>query len=194
VSLDARVYQALLRRLARDCRSVLDIGTGLMHSLRDSPCKTRIGLDAHRPYLEHRLVRDAVPIHADALRISELFVPQAVDLVTMLDVIEHFDEDAARELVRQVESVASRRVIIATPRGEFPQAGFDSFGLGGEELQQHRSAWDVDDLRALGYRVAILPGLHTRQNESFVRAFGPNAPPVDGLVAWKETSRPPTRA
>jgi hypothetical protein len=186
VSLDARVYQALLRRLARDCRSVLDIGTGLMHSLRDSPCKTRIGLDAHRPYLEHRLVRDAVPIHADALGIAELFVPGAVDLITMLDVIEHLDDGSAHELLRQAESVAARRVVIATPRGPFPQEGYDAFGLGGEDLQRHRSSWDVDDLRALGYRVAILVGFHTRENNSFVHAFGLEAPPVDALVAWKD--------
>ena len=189
VELGPAAYQALLRRLASDCDSVLDVGTGLMHSLRDSPCRTRIGLDAHRPYLEHRLVRDAVPIHADALRISELFVPGAVDLVTMLDVIEHFADDRARELLAQAESVARRRVVLATPRGRFPQEGHDSFGLGGEELQRHRSTWDVEQLTALGYRVAILRGLHTRQNVSFVQAFGADAPPVDGLLAWKDRSR-----
>jgi hypothetical protein len=186
VSLNPLVYHALLRRLARDCRSVLDVGTGLMHSLRDSPCTTRLGLDAHRPYLERRLVRDAVPINADALRIAELFVPGAVDLITMLDVIEHFDGGSACELLRQAESVAARRVVIATPRGPFPQEGYDAFGLGGEDLQRHRSSWDVEGLCALGYRVAILAGFHTRENSSFVHAFGVEAPPVDALVAWKD--------
>jgi len=122
VTVDASVYQGLLRLLARGCRSVLDLGTGVMHSLRDSPCSTKIGLDAHRPYLEHRLVRDAVPINADALQIGALFVPGAVDLVTMLDVIEHLREADARSLLRQAEAIAGRRVVIATPRGVFSAA------------------------------------------------------------------------
>src|SRR5579862_8737813 len=64
----------LLRMLAQDCQSVLDVGTGLMQSLVDVPCPVKLGLDAHKPYLERRRVRDAVPIHASALDVEELFV------------------------------------------------------------------------------------------------------------------------
>jgi hypothetical protein len=178
--------RAALRDLARDCDSVLDVGTGLMHSLADSPCKVRIGLDAHRPYLEHRSVPDAVPVNASALEIERLFVPGAVDLVTMIDVLEHFERDDAVELLRQARAVARRRVVLFTPRGEFPQEDHDAFGLGGEELQRHRSTWEPEDLTALGLRVVVLDAFHGPWNQSFVEAFGPDAQPRDALLAWHD--------
>jgi hypothetical protein len=175
-----------LRGLARDCHSVLDVGTGLMHSLADSPCKVRIGLDAHRPYLEHGTVPEAIPVNAGALEIERLFVPGAVDLVTLIDVIEHFEREEAIELLRQAKAVAGRRVVLFTPRGVFPQDGHDAFGLGGEELQRHRSTWEPEDLCALGLCVVVLDGFHGPWNTSFVEAFGPSAQPRDALLAWYE--------
>lgn len=185
VSVFPGAYRHLIRLLASDCRSVLDVGTGLMRSLEAMPCTIKVGLEVHRPYLESRELGDAVPLNASALEIERLFVPGAVDLVTLIDVLEHFDQAEALEVLRQVDVVARRRIVLFTPRGAFPQAGHDSFGLGGEEFQRHRSAWEPRDLARLGYRVAVLEGFHDSRNESFVRAFGPNAAPVDALLAWK---------
>ena len=160
-----------------------------MHSLELSPCPVRIGLDAHRPYLEHRRVPDAVPLHASALSIGELFVPGAVELVTLIDVLEHFDREDALDLLGQAQRIAARRVLLFTPRGRFPQESHDAFGLGGEELQQHRSSWEPEDLISLGFCVAVMTAYHGPWNESFVAAFGPDAPPVDALVAWSEPDK-----
>jgi hypothetical protein len=179
-------YRHLIHLLASDCKSVLDVGTGVMRSLQAMPCSTKVGLEVHRPYLESREVGDAVPINASALEIERLFVPDAFDLVTLIDVLEHFAQAEALEVLRQVDLVARRRIVLFTPRGEFPQEGHDSFGLGGEEFQRHRSVWEPGDLLRLGYRVAVLEGFHDPRNESFVRAFGSDAPPVDALLAWKE--------
>jgi hypothetical protein len=129
-----------------------------------------------------------VPLNADALAVGDLFVPGAVDLVTLLDVIEHFTTEDAEALLAQAEQVAGKRVVVSTPRGEFPQDDFDAYGLGGEELQRHRSAWQPEDFARRGYCVVVLRGLHTAANESFVEAFGPDAPPLDGLMAWKDTA------
>jgi hypothetical protein len=181
-------FRPLLRSLATGCDSVLDVGTGLMSSLELEPCRVKLGLDAHRPYLEQRRVPDAVPVNASATELERLFVPGAVDLVTMIDVVEHFSPDDARDVLRQAESVAARRVVLFTPRGYFPQEGFDAFGLGGEEYQRHRSSWEPEDLAALGYRVYVLSGYHTSANASFAEAFGAGAPPRDALLAYKERS------
>lgn len=181
----------LIRKLSRDagCRSVLDVGTGLMDSLALVPCRVKLGLDAHRPYLLNRRDPDGIPINAPAQQLEELFVPDAVDLVMLIDVVEHFTADAAREVLRQSETVAARLVMLFTPRGEFPQAGFDAFGLGGERYQQHRSAWEPEDLVALGYQVIVFSGYHGPGNQSFVEGFGPSAPPVDALLAYKRNER-----
>ncbi len=186
VSAPPLALRPLLRRLSAECDSVLDVGTGLMHSLELVDCPVKLGLDAHRPYLERRRVPGAVPINASATELERLFVPGAVDLITLIDVLEHFAPHDAREVLRQAETVAHRRVVLFSPRGEFPQHGFDAFGLGGEDYQRHRSAWEPADLAALGYRVIVLTGFHDVRNRSFVEAFGADAPPVDALLAHKD--------
>jgi len=186
VSAPPVALRPLLRRLSAECHSVLDVGTGLMSSLELVDCPVKLGLDAHRPYLEERRVATAVPVNAPAAEIERLFVPGAVDLVTLIDVVEHFTVGDAREVLRQAEAVAGRRVILFTPRGEFPQKGFDAFGLGGEELQRHRSAWEPEDLVTLGYRVVVLSAFHDAGNDSFVEAFGADAAPVDALLGYKD--------
>ena len=117
--------------------------------------------------------------------LSRLFVPAAVDLVTMIDFIEHLERDEAMSALKDAELVASRRVVLFTPRGHFPQADYDALNLGGEAFQRHRSEWDVADLRALGYAVIVLDGFHDDRNVAFVHAFGRGARPVDALIAWK---------
>ena len=176
----------LLRMLAQGCHSVLDVGTGMMQSLVDVPCPVKIGLDAHQPYLEQRRVREAVPIHASAMDIEHLFVPGAVDLIQLIDVIEHFELADADTLLGQVTRTAARRVVLFTPRGDFPQEGFDATGLGGEEFQRHRSTWEPEDFESRGFRVIVMREFHGPWNSSFVASFGPDAPLVDALLAFRD--------
>lgn len=182
-------WRPLLHALQRDCHSVLDIGTGQMQSLTDIPCPVRLGLDAHRPYLEHRQVPDAVPLNASALDLERLFVPGAVDLVQLMDVIEHFEQADADRVLDQARRVARRRVLLFTPRGEFPQEDFDHSGLGGEELQRHRSTWEPEDLAARGFKVIVMEDFHGPWNAAFVAGFGADAPLVDALLAFSEPGR-----
>jgi hypothetical protein len=183
---DPSAYPALIRRLAADCDSVLDVGTGMMRWLAFLPCRVKLGLDTHRPYLEHREAHDAIPIHASALQLEELFLPRSVELVTLIDVIEHFEREAAMDVIAQSERIASRRVMIFTPRGFFPQEGIDLDDLGGEEHQRHRSGWEVEDLASLGYAVVILKGIHGEESPAFKHAFPAGGPRRDALLAWKD--------
>ena len=157
-----------------------------MSSLELVGCRVKLGVDPHRPYLKRRRVVDAVPSNAPADRLTSLFVPGAVDLVTLIDVLEHFASEDAVVVLRQAEAVAARRAVLFTLRGEFRQSGFDAFGLGGEEYQRHRSTWEPEDLAAIGCRVAVLTGLPNASTTSFVEAFGRDASPVDALLAWKD--------
>ncbi len=75
-------------------------------------------------------------------------------------------------MLARAERIARKRVLLFTPRGEFPQEDFDSSGLGGEELQRHRSTWEPEDLERRGYRVVVMRGFHGPWNEAFVASFG----------------------
>jgi hypothetical protein len=164
-----------------------------MDGLAGLDVPVRVGVDAHRPYLERRPAGEpVVPIHFDARRIGDIFLPRSFDVVSMVDVIEHFDHDDAVSVLAAAEQIAARRVVVFTPRGDFPQVGYDAYGLGGEELQQHRSVWQPEDFTSRGYSVAVLRGFHGPGNASFDAAFPRGHESLDALLAWTSVARTST--
>lgn len=178
-----------LRELLMGSFSVLDVGCGVGFALREYPCPVKIGVDVHRPYLELAQKRTRmIPLLLDATSLDKVFLPNSVDVVTMIDVIEHFEKEEGLKVLKDAEKIAQKRVIIFTPRGFFKQVEEDHFGLGGEVYQKHRSGWEVEDFSSLGYKVKVFQDFHDQSNPSFVKAYGVDAPPIDALLAWKDLS------
>jgi len=178
-----------INKLLSDSRTVLDIGCGVGETLKDFSCPIKIGVDAHRPYLEHTKDGGFIKINFTAERLSELFLPKSLDSVTLIDVIEHFEKGGALDVLRQVEEIAAKRVIVFTPRGFFQQLDVDHYGLGGESFQRHRSGWDVDDFQNRGYNIIVFSKFHDQKNKAFLEVYGKNAEPIDALLAWKDCSQ-----
>lgn len=63
-----------------------------------------------------------------------------VEAIYMLDMIEHVEKDAGRRVVDLAMQVATKQVVIYTPKGFLPQEG-DGFNMGGDYWQKHRSGW-----------------------------------------------------
>lgn len=178
-------FWPLLGRLT-DGPTLLDVGSGTMAQLIRMSNRVRVGVEAHRPYLETRHDDPSiVPLHLDATRLEEVLLPKSFAIVTLVDVIEHFDTDTARAVLSTCESIAATRVVVFTPRGEFPQQEFDAYGLGGEEYQRHRSVWEPPDFHRLGYNTVVFAGFHGPGNQSFDAAFSDGAPPIDAILAWR---------
>lgn len=181
-------FLVAINELLSDSRTVLDIGCGVGETLKDFCCPIKIGVDAHRPYLEHAKYGDQfIKLNFRAERLRELFLPKSLDSVTLIDVIEHFEKEVAWDVLRQVEEIAAKRVIIFTPRGYFQQLDFDHYGLGGESFQRHRSGWEVEDFQKLGYSIVIFSKFHDQKNLAFLEVYGENAKPIDALLAWKDS-------
>jgi SAM-dependent methyltransferase len=189
-------FLALINELLVDSRMVLDVGCGLGTTLTEFCCPIRIGLDAHRPYLENAKSDGLfIKLNFAAERLSELFLPNSIDSVTLIDVIEHFEKGSALDILHQVEEIAGKNVIIFTPRGFFQQLEVDHYGLGGETYQQHRSGWEVEEFKKLGYHVTVFSRFHDQTNKAFLEVYGKNATPIDALLAWKNCkSREPIGA
>lgn len=186
------VYQSnhipALKRLIDGTYSLLDVGCGLCTLPSHFQSHLTLGLEVHRPYLENRKNRSPriIPIHGDARKMGRLFLPNTIMTVLFHDVLEHFKKKEALRILKQAESIAIKRVVVFVPRGEFPQKGFDHYGLGGEVYQEHRSSWEVEEMVELGYNVMIFKNFHNAENAAFRRAFGVNHPPRDALLAWKD--------
>lgn len=179
-------FLVTINELLLDSRTVLDVGCGVGATLQEFCCPIKIGVDAHRPYLENARSGVFIKINFTAERISELFLPNSLDCVTLIDVIEHFEKGVGYDVLRQVEGIAAKKVIVFTPRGFFQQLDVDHYGLGGECYQRHRSGWEVEDFNNLGYNVVIFSKFHDQNNLAFVHVYGKDAEPIDALLAWKD--------
>ena len=180
-------FLATVNELLVDSSTVLDVGCGVGTTLKEFCCPIKIGVDAHRPYLENaKYGEQFIKLNFSAERLNELFLPNSLDSVTLIDVIEHFEKEVGFNVLRQVEEIAAKRVIVFTPRGFFKQIDVDHYGLGGESYQRHRSGWEVEDFQKLGYNVVIFSKFHDQENKAFLQVYGEDAEPIDALLAWKD--------
>ena len=140
----------VLRRVARK-GSMLDVGCS---DGRGSDVLTgAFGCDIYRPALDaaRRAKRRAPVTQADLRRLP--YRSRAFDVVTALDVIEHFEKDDAYLVLSEMERVARSLVIVLTPSGFVAQPPTED-----EPWQLHRCGFSEEDLRAVGYEVEGVGG------------------------------------
>lgn len=157
----------LLRQAIRGCATFLDVGCGTGSPIARLTARGYlVGIDLFRPHLRlsRRSGRYAESILGDvrALPVRS----RAVDCVSALDVLEHLRKRDGYVLIRQMEHLARKRIIILTPNGFDP----DDHLEGTNPLHVHRSGWDADELRARGYRVHGAHGLkHLRRVGAYIK-------------------------
>lgn len=138
-----------------DFSSVLDVGCGLSLKSKFIKADIRVGVDIFPEYFNH--IEAEVPyvvIKYDATRLHEIFVPKSFDLVIALDIIEHIEKSDAIFMIRELEKIARKAVILETPEGFVPQ-NIDILGWGGDRYQTHRSGWEKKELEDMGYEVRM---------------------------------------
>jgi len=138
--------------------SVMDVGCGTGRWTSKLTAPRVIAVDGHRPTLEVAagVCPSATLVCCDMRKLGELFLPDCVECVVAMDVIEHLELAEALEVLKQFELLARLRVMLFVPIGDHPQTG-DATNLGNVHLQQHRSTWHPEHLRELGYMVIVLP-------------------------------------
>lgn len=162
--LDGQYIRELNRLVGPDCESLLDVGCGFnspVQHLRARPPRL-VGVDGFAPVIEEsrrKGFHDEYH-HSSLLEIARRFGPGSFDCVLASDVIEHFEVDEALELIRQLETVARRRVILYTPNGFLPQG--EEYG---NPFQRHRSGWSAARMRAMGYSVTGVEGWRPLRGE-----------------------------
>jgi SAM-dependent methyltransferase len=150
-------YDLELQEAIGDARSLLDIGCGIASPLarfERKPEKT-VGVDGFMPSIEEsrrRGIHDDY-VCCDILEVGSKFPAGSFECVMALDVIEHLPKEKGLDLLRQMEQVSSRRVIIFTPNGFLAQAEHSN-----NPLQVHLSGWSVKEMREMGFRVIGING------------------------------------
>lgn len=157
---DIFFYKALELNLS-DCKSVLDVGCGDNSPLRRVK-KTFYseGIDIYRPSIiksKGNKIHDAYVI-GNIENMDKYYRNKSFDVVIAMDVIEHFIKADALMLLKKMEKIARKKVIILTPNGFLEQGHYED-----NPHQDHKSGWLAKDLRQLGY------GVHGLRSFKFLR-------------------------
>jgi len=166
----ARMYTfSPLKRKIIGCRSVLDLGCGYNSPLKHfSKNFYSVGVELFKPYLlrskEARVHHDY--ILADITKLE--FSPKSFDTVLALDVLEHLTKGDGLNLIKNMEKIACKNVVIVTPNGFLHQPEYDE-----NVFQAHQSGWYIKEFRSMGYEVKGINGLRFLRKESAEIRFRP---------------------
>jgi SAM-dependent methyltransferase len=153
------------RRALLGCDSVLDVGCGTSLTMRQLGVPVSAGIEAYQPSFDdakRRHTHDRL-IHGDIRNLTTYFQQRQFDACVALDVIEHLDKRDGLKLIREMEGIARRKVVFFTPSGFLPQRH-----CAADDLQEHLSGWEPDEMRRFGYHVIGLLGPKGLRGESHV--------------------------
>lgn len=89
-------------------------------------------------------------IHMDALEARER-LGRRFDLVIAHHVIEHFDKETSKGLIRDIENMAMKQVIVGAPVG-FTNTDY-AVELHRNEWERHKCGWTPNEFVAIGYSI-----------------------------------------
>ncbi len=104
------------KELIKNPHSILDIGCGIRPQKLVKP-DVHICIEPHQEYID-KLDKDKYVIIKDvADSILPKFPDNSIDTVVLSDVIEHIDKSVGIAVLKEIERVASKQIIIFTPYG-----------------------------------------------------------------------------
>jgi SAM-dependent methyltransferase len=193
------------KKINKDTQTLLDVGCGPGWPARFFKRKQRyyiVGADIFKPYL---VGCKKQRIHDDYIRCDIRNLPfqdRSFDTVVCMEVLEHLEREDGEKMLRAIERVARKQVILSTPMGIYRQKPYDE-----NPHQEHKCIWTLAEMRNLGYLVrplglrdiggregfiARLPGLLAPLGDLIWVLAGPVVrffPSLGGnMVCWKKTT------
>lgn len=168
-NIPAITYIFELKKILSDCQTVLDIGCGTSSPLRFIPATRKFGIDADKVILEtakKNKTHDAYYL-GDVKNISTMFKPKQFDACIALDVIEHLSKTDGHKLIKDMEKIARKKIVIFTPNG------FLSQNHPTNHFAVHRSGWTAEEMTRLGFHVTGMFGHKYLKGEGYGLRFRP---------------------
>lgn len=139
-----RLFQEVARHVKPAAR-ICDVGPGI----RPQPffrADWHLCIEPHHEYVV-KLIEMGYPVIEGTAR---AFLPyiDPVDVIYMLDVIEHMEKGEGRECLQLAREKADQ-VVVFTPLGfheqSYREGDKDAWGMNGTHWQTHRSGWTPED-------------------------------------------------
>jgi len=155
------MFSIKLEKLLKDCDTVLDVGCGENSPLRLIETKNSVGVDGFEQAINRSKKRKIHPKYRlmDIRELTSVFKENSFDAVIALDVVEHLEKREGSKLIKEMEKIAKKKVVILTPNGFIQQK--DS----ANNLQEHLSGWRIKDFHKRKYKVFGEYGLKNLRGE-----------------------------
>lgn len=134
--------------------SLLSLCCGIGLELRYVTTPDVTAVDIAPQYLEkvHELCPHAKLVCSDALDYLMERNDNSVDVVSIIDGIEHLPKREGYRLLKHAKRVARRQVLVFTPEGYLKNEPHNAWGIeGADHLQQHQSGWLIKDFEKRGF-------------------------------------------
>lgn len=144
-------YDWTIKRSLIGTTTMLDIGCGdgrFMAEINADKSYEVTGIELFEPYIKKAKKKKVYKkiIKEDITKIT--LQKNSYDAVHTSQVLEHLKKKEGIQLLDKMEKAASKVIVIGTPNGAFHQDAYD-----GNHLQEHLSAWHIDDFKKEGYIV-----------------------------------------
>lgn len=165
------VYYTKLSHELRDAETVLDVGCGARSPIAKVKKSFRsVGLDIFKRSIEQSRrahIHDDYVV-GDVVKLSSYIKEKSFDAVIALDLIEHLPKKDGIAMLKQMETIARKKVILLTPNGYINQEPYE-----GNPYQIHKSGWTTEDFAARGYILRGMRGLKWLRGEYATIKFKP---------------------
>jgi Methyltransferase domain len=187
------IVRLALRKALADCDRVLDVGCGSSLTMRHLGVPHPVGIEGYQPTFEEAKRRNTHDelVLGNVTDLARYFQPRQFDGCVAVDVIEHLTKADGLQLMKNMESLARKKVVLFTPSGFLPQAHTDQ-----GDLQEHLSGWEPDEMKSYGYHVTGLLGPRSLRGDHHVLKGRPRIfwGVISLLGHWFWTRRCPDKA
>lgn len=144
-----------VREACKTGKSLLSLCCGIGLELKKLPTTDIVAVDIYQPYLDELKHRsDARTVCSDALKYLEKQPSKSVDVISIIDGIEHMEKDIGLKVIDQMKRVAREQILLFTPEGHTENHPENTWGIpGGDKYQEHLSGWEIKELTDLGFEV-----------------------------------------
>ncbi|MDD3083395.1 MAG: methyltransferase domain-containing protein [Candidatus ainarchaeum sp.] len=156
-------YTFELKKVLKNCNSVLDVGCGKSSPVQFLSGKCYlVGVDSFKISINKSKNKN---IHnkyyvMNVMNINKKFKDNSFDCVVALDLIEHLEKKDGEKLIKMMEKIARKKIVIFTPNGFLEQKVYDN-----NQFQKHKSGWTVSEMRKKGYDVIGIGGYKKLRGE-----------------------------
>jgi ubiquinone/menaquinone biosynthesis C-methylase UbiE len=136
--------------------SLLSLCCGIGLELEGLKTQDVTAVDIAPQYLEQVASRcpQAKIVESSALDYVKEQPDNSVDIISIIDGIEHMTKRAGLKLIKEMKRVARKQILLFTPDGYLKNEPHNAWGIeGADEHQVHKSGWSALELKDLGFEI-----------------------------------------